>query len=529
MKRIFFYLMLIVLFLSINIFCYADTNVSGTISTDTFWTLSESPYIVTGIIRVQGTDGSDGVTTLSIEPGVEIRFDKSVYLYIGNTSGSPGAIIAVGSNESPITFTSNQSSPCSGIEFQNTTHDATSVLDYCIVEKTNSYALRLYSASPKIAHSTIRYSGRYGYGIAMDKSSPEITGNTISQNYYGIYCSGPTSNPVITDNTFTNNTSYSMRMGPNVVHTGNIFEGNTVQPIYINSGALTVDQVWEAGVPYILEETLTILGTNGDDGITTLTIKPGTKVRVNGSKYIQVGASSGSPGALVAVGEPDNLITFTSNQSSNWYGIEFLNTTNDATSVLDYCIVEKAQVKNLYLFSASPVITSSIIRESGSTGIYLISSGSSNAIIQCNTIYNCNTGIITSACSPTIANNNIHNNSTYDINNLSNDIVTAAFNWWGSYIGPSGNQVKGNVEVAPFYTIKRNCESLPPSDDTDHDSMSDSWEIENFGDLSQLETGDFDNDGQTNLVEYQIGSSTNMSSMEFNYNGAERIQTITRR
>jgi hypothetical protein len=43
--------------------------------------------------------------------------------------------------------------------------------------------------------------------------------------------------------------------------------------------------------------------------------------------------------------------------------------------------------------------------------------------------------------------------------------------------------------------------------DTDLDSLADSWEMANFGNLSQVAPGDFDNDGLTNLQEYQLGTN----------------------
>ncbi|MCP4671589.1 MAG: hypothetical protein GY857_09805, partial [Desulfobacula sp.] len=71
---------------------FADTNVSGTISTDTTWTLADSPYIVTG--NVQVGKYSSGAT-LTIEPGVEIRFNADTHLLIGYSYYS-GALIAQG-------------------------------------------------------------------------------------------------------------------------------------------------------------------------------------------------------------------------------------------------------------------------------------------------------------------------------------------------------------------------------------------------------------------------------------------------
>ena len=75
----------------------AQTNVSGTISLDTTWDLAGSPYIVTANLFVEGTDGPDSVTTLTIDPGVEVRSQSSVGIFVGSSSGSgnPGAVIGV--------------------------------------------------------------------------------------------------------------------------------------------------------------------------------------------------------------------------------------------------------------------------------------------------------------------------------------------------------------------------------------------------------------------------------------------------
>ena len=42
--------------------------------------------------------------------------------------------------------------------------------------------------------------------------------------------------------------------------------------------------------------------------------------------------------------------------------------------------------------------------------------------------------------------------------------------------------------------------------DSDNDGMLDAWEMANFGDLDQLDRGDFDSDGLTNLQEFNTGS-----------------------
>ncbi|CAB1059573.1 hypothetical protein D1BOALGB6SA_4335, partial [Olavius sp. associated proteobacterium Delta 1] len=59
------------------------TYVSGTISSNTTWTLAKSPYIITGDITVRHSDFMGSVATLTIDPGVEVRFEPGTGLYIG--------------------------------------------------------------------------------------------------------------------------------------------------------------------------------------------------------------------------------------------------------------------------------------------------------------------------------------------------------------------------------------------------------------------------------------------------------------
>ncbi len=138
----------------------AATNVSGVIATDTTWTRANSPYIVTGNITVQGADGPDGVTTLTIEPGVQVRGQR-FRINIGGSSGHPGALIARGSHDAPIVFTSNQATQAPGDWFGitfNPTSAAYSAMEHCTVEFAGyggTAAIHIQNASPSIADTTI--------------------------------------------------------------------------------------------------------------------------------------------------------------------------------------------------------------------------------------------------------------------------------------------------------------------------------------------------------------------------------------
>ena len=105
-------------------FVHAATNVSGTISTPTTWTLTNSPYIVTGNVTV-----NSGIT-LTIEPGVEVKFDGYYQL---NVAG--GTLKAIGTSTQPIKFTSNKATPAKGDwQYIFLNASSASVIKYATIE-----------------------------------------------------------------------------------------------------------------------------------------------------------------------------------------------------------------------------------------------------------------------------------------------------------------------------------------------------------------------------------------------------------
>ena len=121
--------------LSGSMVLFAQTPVNGIINANTTWTLANSPYIVTGNLLV-----SSGVT-LTIEPGVLVKFGYPLYLQVD------GTLIAQGTSSHKIIFTSDTlQGPGSWghISFTTTSTDAVydihgnyisgNILEYCIVQ-----------------------------------------------------------------------------------------------------------------------------------------------------------------------------------------------------------------------------------------------------------------------------------------------------------------------------------------------------------------------------------------------------------
>jgi len=171
---------------------YAQTYVSGLISANTTWTLTGSPYIVTGNILV------DNGVILTINAGVTVKFDSLMALQVD------GELIARGDSSNKITFTSNQSTPIPGnwgfILFSNTSIDAAfdiagnytsgSILEYCVIGyagggNSTQGAVVMDDARPFINFSIIQNSARSGIHASNLMGSLKITNNDISDNFSG--------------------------------------------------------------------------------------------------------------------------------------------------------------------------------------------------------------------------------------------------------------------------------------------------------------------------------------------------------
>jgi hypothetical protein len=247
------------------------TDVSGNISSNTTWTLANSPYIIAGNVNLVS-----GVT-LTIEAGVTVKFDANKVLYIY------GTLIAQGTSSSKITFTSNQSTPSAGdyiFKFFDSAVDASfdgdgnyssgSILEYCIIE----YGKGVYcdNSSPFINYCTIRYHST-NPGINMAESSAstkKITNNEIHDNSNGgMVISG---NSTSSYTTISNNNIYNNwgKSGAGASISNAIFSNNTVRNNYASRDDNKSDYYYEGGGvsansgSRIINNTIT--GNKAEDG-----------------------------------------------------------------------------------------------------------------------------------------------------------------------------------------------------------------------------------------------------------------------
>jgi hypothetical protein len=175
------------------------TYVEGEIDQDTVWTLVDSPFVLSNDVVVNPD------VTLTIEPGVEVKFGVNFSLIVN------GKLNAEGNAEKTIKFTSNSLTPVEG-DWGTILFDSavSSLLKYCVIEyglngvtvqagsvtvencvvKSNSEdGIAIYGGSVTIKNDNVTSNLRSGVFVAGGNKIT-IQGCEISSNGDGIAFSG---------------------------------------------------------------------------------------------------------------------------------------------------------------------------------------------------------------------------------------------------------------------------------------------------------------------------------------------------
>jgi nitrogen fixation protein FixH len=169
------------------------TYVEGAITQDTDWTLVDSPFIVSNDITVNPG------ATLTIEPGVQVRFADNFSMTVN------GRIIADGTNDRPILFTSNNLNASVG-------KWGTIIIDG-IPESS-------------ITNCIIEYGTN---GTTFESGSLNFQNNIVRSNQNGIVVNGGSA--TIENNEITNNTASGIVLTGSLTGNINIAQNN----IYLNN------------------------------------------------------------------------------------------------------------------------------------------------------------------------------------------------------------------------------------------------------------------------------------------------------
>ncbi len=157
------------------------TYVEGEIQQDTVWTLTDSPFIVINDVIIKSG------YTLTVEPGVEVRFGGNFSLIV------EGTLNAAGTQEDMIKFTSNRDQPQLGdwstIWFVNKLQ--TSAVAYCVVQYAEN-GITIENGNVQISNCEISYNHQNGIYITGDNIGT-IEDSAIQLNKDGIHLESPAS------------------------------------------------------------------------------------------------------------------------------------------------------------------------------------------------------------------------------------------------------------------------------------------------------------------------------------------------
>ncbi len=318
------------------------------IDLDTIWPLGRSPYILESSGRLYPTLAAGA--TLIIEPGVIIKPNSILII--------KGALLAQGTSEKPILFTSNQPTPQPGdwasIVFKP--ESVGSVLANAIFE----YGGREFSGYSYVDYSMVfvdqssvtikdcQFQKGGWIALKLNNSSALIENSIFAENVKGIVIDGAASHPIIKDSEFRgashqgtgieisngaapvissnnfSNLNYPILLkNASPVFSENSVSNNNYNGVYVHwQTTFTQDVVWQNDLTYILMSNAGDYPTIASG--TVLTIEPGTIIKPANRFYTAMVVK----GRLVAEGTADQPIIFTSFKDDSVGG----DTNNDGSA-----------------------------------------------------------------------------------------------------------------------------------------------------------------------------------------------------
>ncbi len=251
--------------------------------------------------------------------------------------------------------------------------------------------IQVTGAAVSLTNSLVRDSSAVGLQW-LNGASGQISGSEVAASLTNAIALTASSSPAITGNTLRDNRGYALYMEGSCfpAFTGNTLSGNGTNAagVYgtVGTGA------WHPDVTYVAAANLTV------ESGSTLTVQPGVVVKFLPATNLIV------RGSVVAVGAETNRIIFTGLKDDafggdtqgdgpatkpapgDWGTLYFADTSNDATTVLDYVTVRYAGASYNYGAgtatagiapdSASPTLDHLVVELSSAYGLQLLNASS---------------------------------------------------------------------------------------------------------------------------------------------------------
>jgi hypothetical protein len=404
--------------------------------------------------------------TLTIDPGTQLHFEPGPYYFV---IAEGAALLAEGTAEQPITFTSRQSEPQPGdwygivleqgatgrfahcdIGYGGNSHyaafdvSATDVqMHDCTIHHSNRSGIRLQAADITPAFTNVHVTDNQTYGIEFTGGSSAshigmvFADGSIQRNVEagiwmdswttshnptfrnvlvkdnggdGLRLESQDATPLLEDVRFVGNSGAAVRWVANTAPTFRNLSatGNGINALVNVGGTITSGREWglvEANLPVYMVADTTI------DSGALLSLQPGTTLLLTPT------VSMYSKGSVYAIGTATRPITFTgvTETPGAWDNLSFSG--GSASAVLQHCTLEYGGGRNDRMLAfegdGQYVVQNSRIRYSQGVGLY---SSVRNSFL--------------------IRNNEIYSNTTYGVRKTYGPELDARSNWWGHASGP---------------------------------------------------------------------------------------------
>ena len=438
------------LLLSVATRADAATSINSSIITDTTWIAANSPYVV--VTDVEDTDADFEIArgvTLTIEPGVVVKFqEKTIFLVSGTLN-------AQGTSNQKIVFTDVRDDSIGGDT--NGDGSATTAAPGCWS------GIRVENGgSATIDYAEIRYAGGYLMQGALYKTgigSFSLTNSRVSDSAsHGVH--------IYDDTVFFDEVLYLYdEAAPG---SGTRYIDIPLGSIILSGILQTASIFLEGQIAVNNTPVLSLPTPNNNDYCNSYSD------RTNIAPLLHAGSNFifGSAGTST---QPCNINRNpTSFSASAWITYQI---THSGAYVISNNIIENNAIDGVYLnaIAGSVDISGNTIAHHINSGINLV--GASPSITK-NLIHGNNFAVLaTDGSNPatdepylsdpviggTYANaNDIYNNGTFAVSNLGSGSkeIDATYNYWGDPAGPTPSMINGPVKTVPFLTAPR--DNTPP-------------------------------------------------------------------
>ena len=388
----------------------------GDITQNVHLVYMEQPYILNGQVTIRGTTETPAV--LTIDPGVIIKQNTTGGFAVGLPSGEKGAIIAEGTAEHPIIFTTNLSqapgawmgfefytaSPVSSfkhctIEYAGNANERSIVLSHgaatfedCIIRNGLGCGLVLYDPGTEVTLTNCTFDHFTTFGVELgDQTNLTMTGGAIHNcSTYGV--SIWRAAPTISNVTISSCGIAPLRANPNsrLKHIESL-TFDTGASIEYGGGRISGEDEVFPGLPFQIFGSLQVAGTV--ETPTTLRITAGAKLRFTDNSILLVGSWTDERGILNCQGTSSAPILFDSvnGNPGTWVGLQFL--ASAIQSELHFTTISHAGQSNnrsIWINGSSPLFSDCTIANGTGYGAFLETGGTPaiiNCVFQSNTSY----------------------------------------------------------------------------------------------------------------------------------------------